>query len=59
MLVTLSFPAGVVLASRLIDLSGPRLGALVGWVFVYGIVATGIHMSSLVRARLRGRWVRY
>lgn len=58
-LVTLSFPAGVVLASRLIDLSGPRLGALVGWVFVYGIVATGIHMSSLVRARLRGRWVRY
>ena len=58
-LVTLSFPAGVVLALRLIELSGPRLGPLVGWLFVYGIAATGLHMASLVRARLRRRWVRY
>jgi predicted MPP superfamily phosphohydrolase len=58
-LVTLSFPAGVVLALRLIDLSGPRFGPLVGWLFVYGIAATGLHMASLVRARLRQRWVRY
>ncbi len=58
-LVTLSFPAGVVLASRLIEHSGPRAGAIVGWVFVYGIAATGLHMASLVRARLRPRWVRY
>jgi predicted MPP superfamily phosphohydrolase len=31
----------------------------VGWAFVYGIAATGLHMASLVRARLRARWVRY
>jgi len=58
-LVTLSFPAGVILALRLIELSGPRFGPLVGWAFVYGIAATGLHMASLVRARLRQRWVRY
>jgi len=58
-LVTLSFPAGVVLATRLVDLAGPRFGGLVGWLFVYGIAATGIHMASLVRARLRARWIRY
>jgi hypothetical protein len=58
-LVTISFPAGVVLAARLIELSGPRAGALIGWIFVYGIAATGLHMASLVRARLRRRWVRY
>ena len=58
-LVTISFPAGVVLATRLIDLVGPRAGAFLGWAFVYGLLATGIHMASLVRARLRGRWVRY
>ncbi len=58
-LVLLSFPAGVILASRLVDLAGPRFGPLVGWVFVYGIAATGLHMASLVRARLRARWVRY
>jgi predicted MPP superfamily phosphohydrolase len=58
-LVTLSFPAGVILAARLIELSGPRFGPLVGWLFVYGIAATGLHMASLVRARLRRRWVRY
>jgi hypothetical protein len=58
-LVTLSFPAGVLLATRLVELSGPRFGPLIGWAFVYGIVATGLHMASLVRARLRARWVRY
>jgi len=58
-LVTLSFPAGVILASRLTELSGPRFGPLVGWIFVYGIAATGLHMASLMRARLRVRWVRY
>ena len=58
-LVTLSFPAGVVLATRLTELAGPRFGAAVGWLFVYAIGATGIHMASLVRARLRARWIRY
>ncbi len=58
-LVMLSFPAGVVLAARLIEHAGPVAGAIVGWVFVYGISATGLHMASLVRARLRQRWVRY
>ena len=58
-LVGLSFPAGVILALRLIELSGPRFGPFVGWAFVYGIAATGLHMASLVRARLRARWVRY
>jgi hypothetical protein len=58
-LVALSFPAGVILASRLVELSGPRFGPLVGWLFVYGIASTGLHMASLVRARLRVRWVRY
>jgi hypothetical protein len=58
-LVTLSFPAAVILGLRLAELSGPRLGPLVGWAFVYGIAATGLHMASLVRARLRPRWVRY
>ncbi len=58
-LVTVSFPAAVVLATRLVDLAGPGAGALIGWLFVYGIAATGIHMASLVRARLRQRWIRY
>jgi hypothetical protein len=58
-LVTLSFPAGVVLATRLVDLAGPRFGGLLGWLFVYAIAATGVHMASLVRARLRARWIRY
>ncbi len=57
-ILLLSFPANLVLASRLTQLAGPS-GPLVAWAFVVLMLASGLHFFSLVRARLRGRWYRY
>ena len=53
--VLISFPMAVVLATRLQQLLGP----IAGWVFVYAFVAAGIHAMRLVNARLRTRLYRY
>ncbi len=54
-LVLFSFPAALALGHRLQELLGPG----VSWVFGYALLAAGINLSSLVRARLRRRWYRY
>ncbi len=54
-MVLISFPMAVVLAIRLQDLVGP----VVGWLFVYGFGAAGLHAMRLVNAKLRPRIYRY
>lgn len=58
-MVIVSFPAAVALVFRLQALAGPTGGAVVGWLAVYTLCATGVHLSSLVKARLRTRLYRY
>ena len=53
--VLISFPTAVLLASRLEALLGPW----VGWAFVYAFAAAGIHAMRLVDAKLRHRLYRY
>jgi hypothetical protein len=53
-----SFPANLVLSARLAKLAGPW-APLVGWSFVALMLTSGLHFVSLVRARLRQRWVRW
>jgi hypothetical protein len=54
-MVLISFPMAVVLATRLQDLVGP----VVGWLFVYAFCAAGLHAMRLVNAKLRPRFYRY
>ncbi len=58
-LLLLSFPGALALLVRL-RATVPEAGR--PWltaVFVYGLAVTGVHLASLVRARLRGRGYRY
>ena len=58
-LVTIAFPAAVGLGLRLDALSVQHGLPGVGWLFLYAIVASGFHLSLLVRARMRDRLYRY
>src|SRR4029453_718555 len=49
-----SFPAALVLEARLAALL-PAATPLVAAGCAYGLLASGAHLASLVRARLRGR----
>ena len=40
-------------------LAGPWLGPAIGWLFAYALAVTGVHLASLVRARLRTRAFRW
>ncbi|HTY17140.1 MAG TPA: metallophosphoesterase [Myxococcota bacterium] len=58
-ILALSFPAALVLYARLLGtLPAPAAPALAAG-FAYGLAAAGVHLASLVRARLRARWFRY
>ena len=58
-LCLIAFPAAVVLGTRLDGLAARYGFAGVGWIFLYAIVASGVHLSLLVRARMRARVYRY
>ncbi len=57
-LVLFSFPGGLALATLAQQAAPADLRAAVGWLFVYGMLTTGIHFASLVGARLRPAWFR-
>ncbi|MCP5064994.1 MAG: phosphodiesterase, partial [bacterium] len=52
-LVLISFPGALGLAARSAIQAPESLRGAVGWAFIYGMLATGFHFASLVRARLR------
>ncbi|MAE95534.1 MAG: phosphodiesterase [Deltaproteobacteria bacterium] len=52
-LVLFSFPGSLFLASEAAAWAPPSWRGPIRWLFVYGMLATGIHFASLVRARLR------
>ncbi len=58
-LVLFSFPGAVGLAARTAAQAPEELRWAVGWAFVYGMLTTGVHFASLVRARLRPRAFRW
>ena len=58
-LVTVAFPAAAGLGLRLDALASAEGFHGVGWLFVYAIAASGVHLSQLVRARLRNTLYRY
>ena len=58
-ILALSFPAALVLYARLTGTLPARLALALEAVFAYGLVAAGLHLASLVRARLRSRWFRW
>jgi predicted MPP superfamily phosphohydrolase len=58
-IMLLSLPALVVLHGRLLATLPPAAGPWLSAGFAYGIAATGAHLASLVRARLRGRAFRH
>lgn len=58
-LVSISFPGALWLAVRSAAQAPESLRWGVGWVFVYGICATGLHFASLVKARMRARGFRW
>jgi predicted MPP superfamily phosphohydrolase len=58
-ILALSFPAALVLHARLAATLPARFAPLLALGFGYGVVAAGVHLASLVRARLRGRWFRW
>jgi predicted MPP superfamily phosphohydrolase len=51
--LALSLPGAVALHARLAAAVGPEAGVAVSLLFLYGIAASGLHLASLVRARLR------
>jgi len=57
-ILALSFPAALVLHARLAAMLPASFGLVLALGFGYGAVAAGVHLASLVRARLRGRWFR-
>jgi predicted MPP superfamily phosphohydrolase len=57
-ILLLSFPAALILEARLAALLPARAAPLLAAGFGYGFLASGVHLASLVRARLRGRAVR-
>ena len=58
-LIGLSVPAALILERRLGALLPDSTAVVLQWVFVWLLLATGIHLASLVRARLRPRWFRW
>jgi predicted MPP superfamily phosphohydrolase len=58
-IIALSFPAALVLHARLMSTLPARLAAGLDAGFAYSLVAAGVHLASLVRARLRSRWFRW
>ncbi|MCP5059040.1 MAG: phosphodiesterase [bacterium] len=58
-LVLISFPGALGLAARSAAQMPDGLRWGVGWAFVYGMLATGLHFASLVKARLRPRTFRW
>lgn len=58
-LCLIAFPAAVALGLRLDDLAARNGVPGVGWLFLYAIAASGVHLSLLVRARMRTRFYRY
>ena len=58
-ILAIALPGAVVMQQRYVALSAPWLAPLVAAAFAWGIVATGVHLASLVTARLRSaafRW---
>lgn len=58
-LVSISFPGGLTLASETLRWIPEGLKAAVEWFFIFGTLTTGIHFASLVQARLRSAWFRW
>ena len=58
-LVVIAFPAASALGVRLDTLAAEHGVGGVGWLFLYAIGASGVHLSLLVRARMRNRFYRY
>lgn len=58
-LVLISFPGSLFLAADAVAWAPPPWRGAIAWLFVYGVLATGIHFASLVRARLRPTWFRF
>ncbi|MBW2243633.1 MAG: metallophosphoesterase [Deltaproteobacteria bacterium] len=58
-LVLISFPGALGLAVRSAAQVPESFRWGVGWAFVYGMLATGLHFASLVKARLRPRAFRW
>jgi hypothetical protein len=52
--LALSLPGALVAHARLADLAGPGGSRWVDAAFAWGVAAAGLHMTHLVRARLRG-----
>jgi predicted MPP superfamily phosphohydrolase len=52
--LALSLPGALIAHARLADFAGPRVSPWVDAVFAWGVAAVGLHMTHLVRARLRG-----
>jgi predicted MPP superfamily phosphohydrolase len=57
--LAIAFPSALVLHARLRGTLPPAAGAALDAAFAWGLVATGVHMTSLVRARMRGRPFRW
>ncbi|MCZ6783157.1 MAG: metallophosphoesterase, partial [Proteobacteria bacterium] len=53
-ILALSLPGALVSCGRLADFVDPAWRPVVHFAFAYGVVAAGLHMAHLVRARLRG-----
>jgi predicted MPP superfamily phosphohydrolase len=51
--LTLSIPGGIALHARLLELASPGVATAVAVAFVWAIVATGLHLAGMNRARLR------
>jgi uncharacterized protein len=57
--LAISLPGSVVMEERYRLLAGSELAPWVGVAFLWGIVATAVHMGSLVTARLRSETFRH
>lgn len=58
-ILAVSLPGAVAMQERYVALAGPHVGPLVALAFLWGIIATAVHLGSLVTARLRSELFRY
>jgi predicted MPP superfamily phosphohydrolase len=59
LILAIALPGAVAVHVRYLDLAGPELAPFLGAAFLWGMIAAGLHLGSLVTARLRSPAFRY
>jgi predicted MPP superfamily phosphohydrolase len=58
-ILAIALPGAVVMHARYLELVSPWLAPFLGAAFLWGLIAAGMHLGSLVTARLRSPAFRY